>query len=290
METNTARVFNGDNLRGKVHSVFEHAINFYFELEDGGRLYTILPPESPGLPDSVTVSCALFSRLSALKPGTAVWKRQNRFLVEENGFVFTGRPASYPESPVRRDISPQRAKLFFMQWEEFRALSGRSSGFEAFSPQSQKELKNVLVNLYSALQSRTEYGFLEELGRYIGLGKGLTPSFDDALVGVMCFSSVRLPDSAPPFFGGRKKFGGFLADKTTEVSRKYLCCACEGRYSEKLVELINAISGESCLDLKPYLNNTAETGATSGMDTLWGLAAVCEAAAKKQEARYGPLF
>lgn len=283
METNTACAFSGDKIQGEVHSVFEHAVNLSFELEDEARLYTILPLGCPGIPDSIAVSRSVFSKLLLLTPGTAVWKHKDRFLVEEKGIAFTGSSHSYPDSPIRRGILPQCAELFFKQWKEFRNFSGRASGFEAFSPETRNELKAVLTRLYSALQNRTEYSSLEELEWYIGLGKGLTPSFDDALVGVMCLSSVWLPDSIPPFFGGRKEFDGFLKDKTTEVSRKYLCCACEGRYSQKLVELINAISDKNCLDLKPYIRNIAETGATSGMDTLWGLAAVCEAIARKQE-------
>ena len=289
MELSTACAFENHGVRGEIHSAFEHAINLCFEFKGGTRLFTILPSGSPGLPDSVTVCPSIFSKLLVLTPGTPVWKQKDQFLLDGEGISFKGERAVYSETPVRRGIARDRAELFCKQWTEYRVLSGRTSGFDSFFPETQKKIEKVLAALGTALLKHMEFALLDDLNRYIGLGKGLTPSFDDALVGVMCCSSARIQDSVTPLFGGRKKFYSFIKGKTTEVSCKYLCCACENRYSQKLVELTDAISCENRPDLMPCIERAAETGATSGMDMLWGIAAVCKSIIGNQETPYGLL-
>ena len=61
--------------------------------------------------------------------------------------------------------------------------------------------------------------------------------------------------------------------QTTEISCKYLKCACRGNFSVSLCELMEwlACAGwEDSLPKKQILS-IADTGHTSGMDTLYGL-------------------
>ena len=100
----------------------------------------------------------------------------------------------------------------------------------------------------------------------LGLGSGLTPSFDDACVGVMAV--YRALGKPPPFV---------IADEpeTTDVSARYLRLAREGFFGQPLLDLADALSGEK--DLKDCLRNMLEIGATSGADMICGIRAALQA-------------
>ena len=113
----------------------------------------------------------------------------------------------------------------------------------------------------SALRNRADAALLE--GRwqeFLGLGGGLTPSFDDACVGMAAvYTAVGCP--IPP-----------LSDLavTTDVSARYLQLAQEAYFGQPLLDLIQALwQDESALP--EAVHHLEAVGATSGRDMLYGV-------------------
>lgn len=113
----------------------------------------------------------------------------------------------------------------------------------------------------SALRNRADAALLE--GRwqeFLGLGSGLTPSFDDACVGMAAvYTAVGCPIP-------------LLSDLavTTDVSARYLQLAQEAYFGQPLLDLIHALwQDESAL--QEAVHHLEAVGATSGRDMLYGV-------------------
>lgn len=106
----------------------------------------------------------------------------------------------------------------------------------------------------------------------VGLGVGLTPSGDDALVGALCVLSA---------FGARPALpvSVLLGDpsggaRTTDVSASYLRLAADGVFSPSLVAVVAAL-GEGPTALHDAVADELRFGATSGADALVGIREAC---------------
>lgn len=105
----------------------------------------------------------------------------------------------------------------------------------------------------------------------LGLGPGLTPSGDDFLGGVMLALTARgqagLRDAL------WESLAGELDDLTVPVSAMHLSAAADGMGAEAVHDLINALAAGDEPLIMPALNLVLALGATSGADTVAGLAA-----------------
>ena len=101
----------------------------------------------------------------------------------------------------------------------------------------------------------------------VGLGGGLTPSGDDALVGMLCAFWAAGAEKALFAFAGAVRSA---AARTNDISRAFLQCAAGGEFGEVLHGLLHAADIES--PLEEPLQAVRAFGHTSGIDTLNGLA------------------
>ena len=108
----------------------------------------------------------------------------------------------------------------------------------------------------------------------IGLGEGLTPAGDDCLVGALAvlhrFASSWLADH-PEI---RTGIAAALPHGTTAVGRNFILHALDGAFSEYILRLVTATPEH---DLHQAAAALAETGGTSGADTLDGMHIALEA-------------
>ena len=99
----------------------------------------------------------------------------------------------------------------------------------------------------------------------IGRGKGLTPSGDDFLVGIMAIHQLQ-PFLPLAFF---RRLEEYIEKKaTTDVSISYLNASKLGYFSSPIVEVLKNIESS---DLPSYLEKLAASGSTSGKDTIAGM-------------------
>ena len=106
----------------------------------------------------------------------------------------------------------------------------------------------------------------------IGLGVGLTPSADDALIGALCM----LAAAGSPFSETSRHVGDWLrtegAGATTDVSASYLRLALEGAFSVPLNRtVLHLAEGVPDARLAEAVRSLAQIGATSGVDAAVGV-------------------
>lgn len=111
----------------------------------------------------------------------------------------------------------------------------------------------------------------------IGLGIGLTPSADDALIGALCLldAASAAPKALVEHLRGWLRADGVTS--TTEVSLSYLRLAVEGAFSPSVNRVVACLAEDSTpAVLQDAVLALSDLGATSGMDTAVGLQIVCE--------------
>ncbi|HET6692261.1 MAG TPA: DUF2877 domain-containing protein [Miltoncostaeaceae bacterium] len=117
---------------------------------------------------------------------------------------------------------------------------------------------------------REALGDPDDPERLLGRGPGLTPSGDDLLLGRLAMAAHAhrhwgVPDPAP--------LAAYLAERapgrTTRVAAAMYAAAARGRYAPAIGAACAAAPG----DLPAALARLAAVGATSGLDTLAGIAA-----------------
>ncbi|MEP7157803.1 MAG: DUF2877 domain-containing protein [Chloroflexota bacterium] len=124
---------------------------------------------------------------------------------------------------------------------------------------------------------RREPDAAEGLSAVVGLGAGLTPSADDALVGALCVLSAQRTQSGAL----REQMLGWLSAEgavaTTDVSLSYLRLAFDGAFSAPITHVVGCLADEfSQDDLDEAVRALSALGAASGMDTALGIELACE--------------
>jgi hypothetical protein len=112
--------------------------------------------------------------------------------------------------------------------------------------------------------------------RLVGNGVGLTPSGDDAVVGILavlhrCVS----PDVSARAIDALAVALEPVLDRTTAISAHFLGLARRGEFGERLVTVVDACCTPTGPD-PDAVDRLLSTGATSGADALAGVAAAAE--------------
>jgi len=147
-------------------------------------------------------------------------------------------------------------------------LGGRSGG-SGRSDLVASRARAALDQLEAAI-GELDFDRLPAVARpLIGLGPGLTPSGDDALVGLAAGLHA-LDHPARRFL---RPLAPEAADRTTLVAAALLRHAGAGRFTQRLHELLAALLGDDDDAIEPALERAVAWGATSGLDTLVGVLA-----------------
>lgn len=223
--------------RGRVHSVFQRVANLMLETAGEERMLALCAPGLPRLPDSI---CLPETVLEEMEPGMEALLTQDSLTVNGHSFPLTADPewtGFLRPHPGQPDLQALR-----------RLTAGVQSGWDRFPPR-------VLERTRQALQNK-------QAQNYLGLGSGLTPSFDDACVGVMALCRA---------MGRPAPFSLDDLSQTTDVSARYLRLAQEGYFGEPMLNLMDALYGAGSLSEK--VEQLLAVGATSGSDMLYGICA-----------------
>ncbi len=104
----------------------------------------------------------------------------------------------------------------------------------------------------------------------VGLGPGLTPSGDDALVGLAAaVTAMAAPGTLDATF--LRRAVDTAPTRTTAVSSTFLRHAAAGEFSGGLHGLMAALIGPDPSDVRSAIERSVAFGATSGADTLLGV-------------------
>ncbi len=153
--------------------------------------------------------------------------------------------------------------------ERARAASGGSSWFD-----SGVGLELAWPRVRAAVVSLVERGpdAGERVRAVVGLGIGLTPSADDALVGALCVLAAYGATCAALTRELTEWLRTEGAAATTDVSSSYLRLALGGAFSAPLNRAVACLTTETAdVDLAAAVDGLRRIGATSGMDAALGV-------------------
>ncbi len=126
--------------------------------------------------------------------------------------------------------------------------------------------EKIIHEFKNALKNEENEKAAERIICLVGLGKGLTPSGDDFLCGMLAgLTYCSKERKAVELLCVLKKHIGEAAKRTNDISGAFLKCAVDGYYSEAIIKLPTLDNGGKIACL------FSEIGHSSGADTLCGV-------------------
>jgi hypothetical protein len=252
------RLAAGPRVIGRVHSVFERAVNL---LGADGHLLTLHGPGPLAAPFALTLDECVPWR--ELEPGLPVHR-------EGRGRLVLGA--------LRLDCSAARVvDTSIGTGSDPRALAAALAG--APRPPAAASLASAIAvegrrRLAEGLRRGDADRFVDGARRLIGLGEGLTPAGDDLLVGSLAVAWRFRPDFVLDNPGIGQTLANTAREGTTHVAREFLLEALEGRFSEIVIALLTATDVPRA---RAALDDLLALGASSGADTATGMRLALEA-------------
>ncbi|ASR48835.1 hypothetical protein B4V02_20105 [Paenibacillus kribbensis] len=266
---------------GRVHSIFENGINLAMEDE----LIFVGTTKNGRVPFGIHMGQESVRRL--------------RFYVRCNDEVVARTPDMlqfcHPQYPVTLDLS--RATSFHyeirayhyssfldlfhvdtlmatcltwgvptgldVEWNRFLANDYRPDDRQYATIQHAEQLLDALL-------SGEVRAIAAPLRYFLGRGPGLTPSGDDFLIGLLAVH--RLTGAFHPAFLTILRHILETEAITTDVSKAYLLHALDGRFSDKVTRVLNAMVMRNVSYFQTRLLLLLQTGHSSGIDTVFGIA------------------
>ena len=257
------------SLDGTVHSVFADACN----IACNGGLLTVVASE---LADGPTVWRLAYSPSFDFRHLFRAGERLRR----RNSIAATGdavldlsgagiwRPAPPPGTSGARLV----ANLLLATEVLDRRRRLRTSIVD-------REAKPSLDSLEAACRHLDLERAEAELHRLVGWGEGLTPSGDDAIVGILAAlgTLAQAEGERLAFLQSLSAAVDALAARTTVVSAHYLRLAAQGHFNADVTELAHALAGDDDSSVPAHLDDALgaalDVGATSGADMVTGMLA-----------------
>lgn len=251
-----------DGFRGVVTAAFRSAV---YVTPTQGDLLVVHHAHHGPTPTSLLVD-----------PGTALPVAPGAPVVGRGGHLLIG-DSVLGESVIRGVVIDARAAT---TWSPPPAPG---TGVRAVPEPSSEARPDATLNdfalvdeLVDALASSDAARLQGVLRRLVGRGVGLTPSGDDAIVGILAV----LHRCAPPTVaaGSLDALSASLPavlDRTTAISAHFLRLALRGEFGERLVSVVDACCTPTGPDADA-VDRLLSTGATSGADALAGVIAVAD--------------
>ena len=131
----------------------------------------------------------------------------------------------------------------------------------------------ILQSLQLACDSEEDHLLAQSLSAFLGLGKGLTPSGDDLVIGLLLGVNrwAYLLQSNVDIEMLNSRVIEQARNQTTTISLNLIECACSGQADERLVLALDGLMTGS-IGAGACVNLLAGWGNTSGFDSLTGMA------------------
>jgi hypothetical protein len=254
----------GDRLM-PIHSIYASGVN----LRCGDHLIY-----ASSRPDGGVSSLCMTANDVELLCSQQSWEWMADTLVGVDGRAAIGMDDAVARYPTFPPPSPALSTATPVRLARARTRTGRPSWFDTGAG-----LGVGLPRLRNAIRALVghEPDAAERLCGIVGLGAGLTPSADDALVGAMCL--LNADDTLSPDL--REHMARWLraegAAATTDVSMSYLRLAVDGAFSSPVIRVVGCLTESSSqAELDESVRALSTLGAASGMDTALGIQLACE--------------
>jgi hypothetical protein len=265
-----------------VHSVFRAVLNL--ETRDG--LITIGGPSVEPLPHGLCIRGPIDFRATGLRTGQDVILDRRRIRIPAFDIdIDLSRAASWSPRLLLADPHLARARWRIRAPEirrlvaaAVRARPGSRDGLGDLIDHDGRALLGPVARLAAPRLERfaaalrhadpAAAGMAAE--SLLGLGPGLTPSGDDALVGMAAaVTALATPGTLDASF--LRRAVDTASTRTTAVSATFLRHAAAGEFSGGLHGLMAAFIGPDPSDMVATIERSVAYGATSGADTLVGV-------------------
>ncbi len=283
---------------GKVHSIFSKALNIKIEQNE---LISIVAAEKLNGPNRILLQLPEdedFFSFGIKKEARTVGTTQ-KISIDNGNFLISLREAKKwsPKIEIKGKTSSARVRdnLTFLSKSEERdnlfgsflqkdfstkqernkkappITRGEPCFLTSFENNISQELRIRIQELTGSIKERDPSKISKKVKRLIGFGEGLTPSGDDFLVGLIV-SLYFLNDSRFEHLSKKiKKVVELGKKRTTFLSEKFLEYACQGRFPETVLDLLETIFSGDSVGVKKAARRCLDFGATSGRDTLLGV-------------------
>jgi hypothetical protein len=269
-----------ENNLGRVHSIFQNGVN----IKMGNFLIFIGNTKNGRLPFGIHLEEDVLDDFMACVQDDLVvcWKGFSLYFANKEKLMKLDLQTSTPFVNSIPKCRPE--KVSFPSFEQFVALcidNGEPIGIDdLYTDQfllyylnnqeiEQTELAIKVSDLMKAVLSEDEEFIGQTLRFFLGRGKGLTPSGDDILVGLLAVHAVSGMFSQT-FLHVLKEI--IQAEPiTTDVSIEYLQYALNGKFSSVIVHIMNDILTEESTELKQHFSDLVQVGHSSGVDSSFGI-------------------
>ncbi|MBU4561336.1 DUF2877 domain-containing protein [bacterium] len=269
---------------GKVQSVFSKAFNIRTKENE---LISIVATEKLNGPNRILLKLPEdedFISFGIKKEARAVGTTQ-KISINNGNFLISLREAKKwspkveiekkrPSSRVRDNLASLQ-KDFSTEKEKNKKASPITRGepcfLSSFENSISQELRIRTQELTKSIKERNLPEVSKNIKRLIGFGEGLTPSGDDFLVGLIASLHFLGNSESQHLLKKIKRIINLEKEKTTFLSGKFLEYACQGRFPETILYLIEAIFSGSRQGTEKTARRCLDFGATSGRDTLLGI-------------------
>jgi hypothetical protein len=260
-----------------VHSTYRSVLN----LSTAEGLLTIASCETGGLPNGILADLGPDWRLIGLRVGMVVRASEASVRVPDAGLEIQldGAPRWSPRFPSPGELAAAATLGWGRRAAATRAFARARASTGGFGPLLREDIgsddlqgfagaaRPILGRLVAALESGDRGAAAAAATGLIGLGPGLTPSGDDALVGIE--AALHALDS--PVAGFLSLALDDVEDRTTALAATLLRHAAAGEFAERLHTLIRALVGPDDGSIAMALDRATAWGATSGTDSLVGV-------------------
>ena len=273
---------------GRIHSVFETAMNIQIENE----LLTVLAAERNLYPRSILLAESVSFTDMGFAIDSAVNIEARKIRVGEWA-VIDVRDAEFVSLLVRSCASVMDSHVYRTRLHVLADAIAQTADFtEGLAPVLcdlfydipfraahnvwSKFLMERICRLYDAL-CRGDIGVCLEIGNSIaGCGPGLTPSSDDFLVGVFAalYGAAEAGMLDKKIVADMcKNLSEGACSRTNIISMSFLKSGAQGHFGGDILDLISAFFTPNSrdTDLMTLARRVCASGATSGADTLVGI-------------------
>lgn len=268
-------------VRGRVHSVFDRALNVE---DEAGGLFTLACRGLDDAPATIVVDVAswLGMGLVAGDPASAkdgVLRLGSQVDIRLAGCAPWARPLPmFPGNREGLSARLQAARSLLEHHARGGGMVGRGP-----RPGADSEFESAVTTALAlrsskllAALARTDFAAARAHARsMIGLGPGLTPAGDDFLLGL--FAVLNIPRSpCEGWLAGGAGLAAEAGDATHPISHAALAHAAQGRVRESIVDFIESLLRGPGDGLAVALRRVLAIGATSGADIACGVLAGLE--------------
>jgi carbamate kinase len=271
-------LFLKHNRTGFVHSVFENGIN----IRMGERLIFIGTVKNGRLPFGMHLQKETLKELTASIHRSLVvsWNEESKRLIFKNTCLAVSLECGVPFQNIVNPSSPsstfpQSIQTFVQVLLNYDEGTGLDLDIEQFvlhyleNRQQENPIAMQVCRLMDVIYSNDSDEAEKILRYFLGRGKGLTPSGDDHLVGLLSIQSISNPFNSV-FLGTLKQI--LEQEKvTTDIGNEYLLYALNGEFSSSIVNLLNAINANDAREVENHLLHLLTMGHSSGLDTAFGM-------------------